>query len=444
MKNKITYVLNTFLSYYQVDNYINEIEYGNAGNTKIIIPDLSDGFFQNKKKYDIENINFVYWLDQKIPLLFPVDKKTGKPFHFINDQIILNFDLISAVFFLLSGWQEYVNDNRDEHGRFPFRESIQSKLNIIHLPLVNYYFDILKTVIEHKFKIKIKHRLWDKFDYAYAISYDIDKSESGWLEGSFREAKKGHIFIPFYLIMRKLIGKDVWFNFKEVQAFQDRNKYKGTWFFMSRSKKTHNHTNADYKLDSKKYQKALKNLIKSNEDISLHGSYGASKDLNLLMDDIAKFPIKECGIRFHYLNYDTKKSPLIIEKSGLLYDSSLYFPEESGFRNSVCFPFQIYDLSNDCITNVIEIPLTMMDTSFRNKKYYSTNNNCCLEKTSQLLTEVKKFKGLFTILWHNTSFSQYKYSGWKQMLVKILSLFTQHNVKNYTFKEIVNQFKMRD
>jgi len=50
-----------------------------------------------------------------------------------------SFDAVASTFFFLSGWQEVHTKASDEHGRFPFEASIQFKLSMADLPVVDWY-----------------------------------------------------------------------------------------------------------------------------------------------------------------------------------------------------------------------------------------------------------------------------------------------------------------
>ena len=125
------------------------------------------------------------------------------------------------------------------------------------------------------------------------------------------------------------------------------------------------------------------------------------------------------GNRYHFLMYDSYLSPSVLSESGLKYDSSLGFAESIGFRNAYCLPFYLFDIKNCRSTDIIEIPLNVMDVSF-GKKYMDITKEEALNKTCHIIDEIEKFNGCFTLLWHNTYFSEYKYEGWKDIYFRIV------------------------
>ena len=86
------------------------------------------------------------------------------------------------------------------------------------------------------------------------------------------------------------------------------------------------------------------------------------------------------GNRFHYLMFDPEKTVQILEDCGIKYDTSLMFAEHVGFRRGCCSPFYLYDFEKNRTSPVIEIPLIIMDTTFRNKHYMGIPQGKVLEE----------------------------------------------------------------
>jgi len=76
---------------------------------------------------------------------------------------------------------------------------------------------------------------------------------------------------------------------------------------------------------------------------------------------------------------------------------------------------------------VVEIPLIVMDTSLSSGKYMRLDREEALQKVCELMDETEKFNGVFTLLWHNTSFSDYKYTGWRKVYIDILAYGLKKN-----------------
>ena len=124
-----------------------------------------------------------------------------------NDKIFIHYDIIASAFFFLSGWQEIVFMKNKPSFRFPYNESLQNQLNITNLPVVNYYFDILKEAVESVYNIHLNCEFFSK--PILCLTHDIDRTNSGWQEDGLSELKKGHLLSPFKLLAKRILSKDI-------------------------------------------------------------------------------------------------------------------------------------------------------------------------------------------------------------------------------------------
>lgn len=172
-------------------------------------------------------------------------------------------------------------------------------------------------------------------------------------------------------------------------------------------------------------------------EVGLHGSIGSSTNSVILKKEFSFFPEPIRSNRFHFLLHDPKVTLKIMEESGVRIDSSLGFAEHFGFRNSFCFPFKPYDITESHAVNFYEIPLILMDGTLQ--KYMSLTPDQSFNEILNLIDEIKKFKGVFTVLWHNTHFSPYKYAGWREVYVKLLTYVNREKASIQNCSQIINR-----
>jgi hypothetical protein len=418
MEDIFNYFIKNFNEIYRINPGEFKISYGIDNESIVQIARNDNDYFNRTEPLNISDIAWKEWRDTSIPFLFDYIDKENIITKSI-DKVIINYDIIAAGFYLLSNWQEYVCGSKDMYGRFLFTESVQHQLKITEIPVVNYYFDILKNAIEIGYKIKLNNKLWDGKNLSVCITHDIDLCESAWLQGSYRELRKGHIFSPVKLIARKIFGTDEWFNFRKIIEIENSYKCNSTFFFLPEDRTRNGIPNADYKITDPKFNKIFDLIEGNGSEVAVHGSIGTHNAGAHLRTEIAKTGREISGNRFHFLMYDAFYSPEVLSSSGLKYDSTLGFAEAVGFRNSICHPFYLYDIKNKRITDVVEIPLTVMDVTFE-KKYMKMEKEEAYKKMVALLEETEKFNGCFTLLWHNTYFSEYKFTGWKEIYCRFL------------------------
>lgn len=461
MNPGFTYVLDYFRKLYNIPAGI-KIGYG-CSDSKINIQMGEIEYFNKLEPYPVENVVWQQWNGTKIPFLF--DNRNKKPIlEVVDSKVFINYDILASSFFFLSGWQEYVYLSIYPSLRYPYRESLQKKLKITKIPVVNYYFDILKEAIQTVYHIDPDIQIFGKNRSAICLTHDIDKCNSGWKEGGLFELKNGRPFSFVKLCKKRLFNNDVWFNLDEIINIEKKFKTNSSFYFLPKKGKTKTEIvnqiqnklqtsepgiksdqkkkpvlktlryNADYDLRSPKFREVINKIQDSGSEIGLHGSFGTALDLELLKQDLEGLNVPVAGIRFHNLLLDITRTYGILQQAGLKYDTTSGFAEEIGFRNGITFPFYPFDFRNNKPFEVLEIPLMIMDTTFRN--YNNTPIDQVFSQIIEVLDQSQKFNGLMTILWHNNYFSPYKFAGWREIYEQILSEAVNRNIRLINARQV--------
>lgn len=438
MTEAFKYIYELFLKIYKPDFKI-DINYGENHNSKIRIHRANIDSYNNLNLSDIKTVIHKEWGDKKIPFFF--DSKETDIITKNNDSLIINYDIIASSFLLLSGYQEYLIKIRDEYGRFPYEHHLQNEHDFTLLPIVNYYFDILKTAVEKAYNVSLKVKLWGDKDFAVFVSHDIDLCETAWIEASSWRLKRGDIITPFKLVFNKIFIQDAWFNFDDILEIENQLQIPSTYFFINQSGKTGKMKNGDYNIFDRKFKNVFNKIEKNGSEIAIHGSLGTHNNATKFKNEIELMPTHVLGNRFHYMFYDIDSTPENLEESGLKYDSSVGFAETIGFRSSFCFPYHIYDFKNNKPTSVLEIPLTFMDSSLR-PNYMNLSKESIINYAKDIIREIKKHHGIFSINWHNNRFSEVKEPGWKEIFIEIIKICKEENAKFLTGKDIVKIFQI--
>ncbi len=440
MKTKFEYIINLFNNTYTFGAVSPDITYGEAPHGRIHINQGSTRCFEYNQPVDIETLNVIWkpWLGENIPFFF--DSDNTELFTEEEGNWTIRFDIVASSFFLLSGWQEYFSDNRDKYGRFQYSESVQHRFDFTRLPLVNYYFDILRTVVEKAYACNITPILQTTQNaFNVCLTHDIDTCETAWLEGSYSAIKKMNFLTPVNLVAKKLFKTDAWFNFSEILSLEKSFGATSTFFFIPTNQPSGGIKNADYNLKDPKFNAVFKMITDHGCESGLHGSAGSSTMADRLKSESKSFPEPVTSNRFHFLLYDPKITPKILEHAGFNIDSSLGFAEHFGFRNSFCLPFQPFNIPENRSVSFYEIPLSIMDGTF--SQYLHLSPDQSFDEILSLILEVKKFGGVLTVLWHNTHFSPHKYPGWKELYIKLLSYCHQEHASMQSCSQILNRLQ---
>ncbi|QJX48248.1 hypothetical protein HMJ29_15455 [Hymenobacter taeanensis] len=377
------------------------------------------------------------WLGQSVPFFFDVEPQKPLLEWLPNGYAIINADIISGAFYLLSGWQEYYSEERDQHGRFPYSASVQRQYGFVTVPVVNYYFDVLKTAVEHIVGYSLQPRTWSNgAKWAAFITHDIDNLYSAWKAPTKAAFQRRDWPSLARHLWQHFTQKDAWDNLEHVRQTVASYGAKSTFFFLPEHRKAANGTpNADYKL-RKVWQSAV--VAVDNSEIGLHASLGTDK-LHLrfkregdLLQHFKKGD-KDFGVRFHYLGWEPRITPTLVSLHGHSYDSTLGFAEHFGFRNSYCLPFYPFNLgaspfsaepdqgksefspkapalvtlgpkNSIQMSPFLEIPLNVMDATLHHPRYLQLVPEEILSVLTPMFQEIERFGGVCTVLWHNENF----------------------------------------
>lgn len=451
-KNKARYVFETFFQVYRSNwTFIEDLSFSDPtdivisyGVSKVrhnsiyITPsDLGVTYFEKHEPYILKNVKYKIWQDKKIPFLFDRD---GSPiFEQITANIIrINSDIITSSFYFLSQWETSTNNSKDKFGRFPWKESLQFKLNL-EFPIVNEYFDILWSAIKKLFDLSNQslelEPLWpNNKKFAVCLTHDIDCISRGWIEGSFHELlglkdKRFlyHLERILKLLHHRITKGDIWWNFGDILKLEKNYNVKSSFYFISeRTKKSDQ--KYKYNVMSPQFIELFKKIKNGGCEVGIQGSfmsYNNSRQLQRERDILTHLTGNIYGIRQHFLRLDIPETWRIQETLGFKYDVTLGFVERWGYRSGFAFPYFPYDIHNDVSFKVLEIPLNLMDMTLQ--RYCKSVKVDPWTIVRRLLRTTREYKACLCILWHNTFFDDYKFRGGREIYEKILDFVNRNN-----------------
>jgi peptidoglycan/xylan/chitin deacetylase (PgdA/CDA1 family) len=399
-------------------------------------------FFRETQPYPAAP-NWREWQGRRVPFFF--DDAPEKPLLlFREDKVIISVDIISAAFYLLSGWQEYFSTERDQHGRFPYAASVQKKYGFVALPVVNYYFDVLRAAVEHVSGQPLRPHRWgpQQAEFAAFISHDVDNLHSAW-KAPAKAALQQRQFGRFgKLLWQHLTQPDAWDNLEAVVAATAQYGAKSTFFMLGAQGKAANGVpNADYSL-SALLSPRLRLLQKKGCETSLHGSIGTALDavrLEMEMENALQY--EGNGLRFHYLSWEPRCTPAVVEASSCFgYDSTLGFAEYFGFRNSYCLPFYPFNFEQGRAAYFLELPLNVMDATLHHPQYLQLAPDEILPVLQPMLAEIKRFGGVASVLWHNENFDPTNTRNGPRQFHEIMAHLQAQGAAFRTGREIWEEF----
>ena len=406
---------------------------------RMVFSEINDGyicFSQSSKGFDEDS---VLWLDE-LPVLFS-DSSDSPIYTFENGTLIFHHDLLKSAFYLLSGYQEYKSFQKDTLGRFPYEGSIQSKLKIIHRPVVNEYFELIADAIMvycryHKIFFN-KRKLFKSFGLFLTHDVDrIDKYSVHTVKGKIKKdsIKKGIQWAfrwlnPFY-------RENPYWSYDYLNRIEDKLGIKSCYYFLNKDVK---HEDSYYKFSNTRIRKLIVTLAKREKEIGLHGGVRSFNDSVMIKKNLRELQEVNrniiMGNRQHRLIFNLPQTMKYLFDNNIYYDSSLGFAAHEGFRNSYCLPFKLFDFEQDKMINVWEIPLNIMDGTLFNYRNLSFDE--ARDSIMSLVKTVHKYHGVITLLFHPDFVDEEERPGVRVFYENILTMIMKENAQSVTGLEIL-------
>lgn len=441
-KNKIIYTIENIFFPYKISINIKSIEGGKSDSQikllyiyeEYLIPDfLSEDhnliiivlktktldFFNYFRKYDTQDINYI----NDIPCLFPNKSSTG-----------FSFDIFAASFYFISCWQEYAIQTLDRKGRIPIKETIQYDLNIINKPIVNEYLKIFEKHIYKLTQKRIEYKLIFDKKTVILLSHDIDH-----IDWAFRDyLKRLRRFLP----MQSLNYKDllrIFTNirtkktiFEKLKQIEQGYEAGASHFFLS-----------NYNEKFLRFIKELKKLLDTDtNEIGHHISDETIYDKSL-KSDLFSFDSRtnNCyGERVHTLRFQTKDLFKQLEINNYLYDSSLLFAEQLGYRTGFSYAHYIYNPLKDRPFRTLSIAPNIMETTVFEKKYLGLSDKDGFNEITLFIKKSLQYSGYISILFHHSFFWFNSYTR-LEFYKELLSFIKMNDIEFCTHKQFCQWHK---
>jgi len=352
-----------------------------------------------------QQIKYVY--KNEFPCYFP-----------INDSDLI-FDPLAACFYVISRYEEYVLNQKDQHQRFPATASLQHKTNCLHLPIAQIWSILLADALKEKFPSISFHMP----EYRFLPTYDIDMAWSYREKGFFRSmgaCLKSIGSLDFLSIKErwKVATKqlrDPFDTYDYIERQNNDNQLNAIYFFLlgvhSAYDKNISPTNA-------KLIQLIKEISLKN-NVGIHPSYYSEKNLKREINSLSQILKKEIKVsRQHYVRLILPGTYDRLIANNISDDYTMGYPDMIGFRNGLAIASPWYNLSTEQETELIIHPFQIMDVTLKN--YLQLTPDKALEKIRSTIDTVKKYGGTCISIWHNSSFDT-QWSEWKKVYEEMLS-----------------------
>lgn len=335
----------------------------------------------------------------------------------IDKEIKLGFDIIGSSFYMLSRWEEYQSTELDEHKRFKGSASFAVKHHFINRPIVNEYADFLLTLFS-----ELEYNLEDKRSYQIIATHDIDSIyKFPTIKSKWKAAASNMLKSRSSIGLKNILTeqKDPYDTFKYMLEVE--KKHTTTAYYNVHLRST-GKWNGNYDIKEGYVRPLLEEIKNEGHEIGFHPSYDSYNNKAIFEEqlqsakEVLDMDFKHG--RQHFLNFEVPNTWTIWNDAGFEWESSLYYPEHPGFRCGICSTFNVFDIKTRSKLALKERPMSFMDVSYT--KYLQLSEKACVENIRELKSTIKKYKGEFVFLWHNSFFAD---SSWDQAEMVFESLY---------------------
>ncbi len=388
---------------------------------------LEDAFFSLRAEEDYVNEDLI---PQTVSLLnHPLTDHRDIPVIYglprcqlTETRIECGVDVVASSFFMLSRWEEYVVEQRDEHNRFPLRASLAHRAGFYQQPVVNQYVELLWRLLQHLDPSVSRKKRAFRVVPTHNVEHIRKWRGFAQLLGSDATPKQGYrtaLSNLQDLVEVKLGRKDDPYNtFDYLMRASEKFGLQSRFYFMAGGETEHdNH----YQLNQRNVQELLETINNRGHRIGFSPSYNTSTRPLLWQQERDKLralaPQRITKGRQHMLRFEVPTTWQIWDDGGMLVDSSVGYPEQPGFRCGTCYAFPVFNFLTRQTLSLYESPLICSESLIDHGRL---SPEAAEQEVRQVYTEVKRYQGNFVLQWPNTALFTKKHSPYRPLYEKIL------------------------
>ncbi|MFZ5868048.1 MAG: hypothetical protein ACOYXY_19355 [Thermodesulfobacteriota bacterium] len=354
-------------------------------------------------------------------------------------------DLVGTTYRLLTHLDEshVSEDNRDRRGIFVNAALPPDRAQSASVPLVEYHAAALLDQL-----LRLRPRLAEKSiprwpnakQYALVLTHDVDATNvSAPLEIAANLAKallrgsgvNARLFALGVFGLRRG-SSNLYFQFQRWKDWEALRNLKSAFYLFYRPRRVRFDIN-DCRSSVAARQtdwKTLRKISREGWEFGLHSSIrsrerpAAIAEAREWLEGKLAGPIR--GVRHHYWSIDWRaphRTHRLQAESGFLYDSSIAWRDQAGFRAGTCLPYAPYDPEAEKALPLTELPCNLMDGHilFRNVSGARRDYEEAVRLGHQLMEIVKAAGGAAVLDWHQEKgFNRLECPGFFDVLDAVL------------------------
>ncbi len=319
---------------------------------------------------------------------------------------LLPVDVVGATAALLTDTVNRGRTDVDVHDRLRFASSQQAETSQGYLPLVSHYVSHIKRLLTPLVGPGIP--LWPEGKKAVVgLSHDVDRLDK-WSEvrGSIRTGR--HRVDAARSVLRNAIrsNRDGEL-FRDVVDYERSLGFKSTFMFATTSRYDRDSSPYDvaYSIGSPIVRGVMGYMQERGFEVGLHASYNAYRSADSFAEEKSRLEkvagSQVNGLRHHFwhIGRDVDHTFSCHEKSGFLYDSSVAWNEQLGYRRSTASPYFPWHSTDQREIRVWQIPVFAMDGNL----FYEPGMSvaCAVDRLLSAVKQLSDCGGVGVVDWHS-------------------------------------------
>ena len=339
----------------------------------------------------------------------------------------LPFDILSAAFYLLTRYEEYLPHRIDAFGRYDHRDSLAWTVGFLDRPVVDIWAAMLQEALQRHFP----SASFPKRFFRFQPTYDIDiawahrhRSLFRTISGAFSSLLKARPADAFDRVATLLgIRPDPYDAYAWLDSIHERHASAPLYFFLVAGSMSRYDRNISP--DHPEMQSLIAHHARRFR-IGLHPSWASGDDAGLLSREAAMLseltdtgPVRHS--RQHYLRFKLPETYRALICIGITDDHSMGYGTVNGFRASTCTPFRWYDLGEERGTGLVVHPFCFMDATVHHE--LGIGPDMALSSLLGYLEEVRAVGGVLETVFHNSMLGTHPmYRGWREAYADFLEV----------------------
>jgi hypothetical protein len=386
--------------------------YGTSKANCFNIPDMGLLWKSNVEQFDIAQGEW-----RGIPTLFHN-----------NNNAAIPFDVFSAVFFLLSRYEEYWPFTSDRHNRYPASASIL--LKNIDRPIVDEWIEGLKQEL-----ISAGVTIHQK-PFSFRPTYDIDiawsyknKSLPRTVGAISRDLFYGKLTaVRNRISVLSSLSDDPYDSFLRLSDLHKKNSLSPVYFILSALETTAFDKNIPLKNPE---MSSLVQRLSEEGTIGIHPSYYVDKRPELLLRekrDLEHVLASKVSVsRQHYIKSSIPTTYHALIAASITDDYSMGYGGKLGFRAGTGCSFFWYDLSKETQTSLRVHPFCFMDTTAHYDE--GLTNEQALARLESYATVLQQTRSSLVTVFHNFSLgTEPEWSGWAEWYEQFVGRYAEFSI----------------